>query len=267
MNRWVVSVCATLLLTACAGTDGASPSPSAVAADLEGVTWVLDQVSAEALSATAPPDARVDLTFESADAHGLAACNTYRGSYSLDGDSLTFGEMATTLMACAPEVSDLEAAYLGKLGEATSYSLDGGQLTLAGGDGPGMTFSAESPASLTGTTWNATMIGSADALSGVISGTQPTAEFDETGTVTGTDGCNRYHAPYSTEGDSLTVGKLATTAVACESDIGGQAKDFKAALGGATTFALDGTTLTVYGADGRILLMFSNEAAGSSGGP
>ena len=264
MNRWVVALCVTVLLTACAGTDGASsPSPTADAADLEGVTWVLDQASAEALSATAPPDARVDLTFEAAGAHGLAACNTYRGSYSLDGNSLTFGEMATTLMACASEVSDLEAAYLGKLGEVSSYALDGERLTLAGGDGSDMSFSAESPASLTGTNWNATMIGNANALSGVISGTQPTAEFGKDGSVTGTDGCNRYHGDYSTEEDALTVGALASTMMACETDVSGQAKDFKAALEGATTFALDGTTLTIYGADGRILLMFSNEVTGS----
>jgi heat shock protein HslJ len=267
MNRWVVAVFAAVLLTACAGTEGASsPSPSAASAasaDLEGATWVLDQASAEAMSTTAPPEARVDLTFEAAGAHGLAACNTYRGSYTLDGSSLTFGEMATTMMACEPEVSDLEAAYLAKLGAVTSYSPDGGQLTLSGGDGPDITFSAESPASLTGTDWNATMVGSADALSGVIAGTQPTAKFDEAGSVTGTDGCNRYHADYATEGDSLTVGKLASTLVACESDVSGQAKDFKAAMGGATTFALDGATLTIYGADGRILLMFSNQVTGS----
>jgi heat shock protein HslJ len=51
--------------------------------------------------------------------------------------------------------------------------------------------------------------------------------------------------------------------MACETDVSGQAKDFKAALEGATTFALDGTTLTIYGADGRILLMFSNQVTGS----
>jgi len=249
-----------LVLAACsrqAETPAEGPQSTDGAAGLEDVSWVLDPASATSLSATAPADARVDLVFETRMAHGLSACNTYRGDYTLDGASLSFGALAVTQMACAPEVSDLETAYLAALDGVTGFAVTGNTLVLSG-DGADLSFSAEKPVSLTGTLWNANTIGNPQALTGVLTGTQPTAEFSEDGTVSGTDGCNRYHGTYTVEGDTLSVGKLAISMMACEPDVSQQASDFTAALEGATTFTVDGTSLVLFADDGRMLLVFSS---------
>jgi polar amino acid transport system substrate-binding protein len=63
---------------------------------------------------------------------GSAGCNSYSGSYSVDGSLLTISPMASTLMACdTPEgIMEQEAAFLAALGSAGSYAIDGGQLYI-----------------------------------------------------------------------------------------------------------------------------------------
>ena len=57
------------------------------------------------------------------------------GSYTVDGDTLTFSNLVTTEMACPGPQSDVEAAFLGVLGaEAVDFVIDSGQLTLLAGD-------------------------------------------------------------------------------------------------------------------------------------
>ena len=65
---------------------------------------------------------------------------------------------------------------------------------------------------------------------------QPTARF-EGGRVLGTDGCNRYSAPYSALGNTLEVGpRAATTQMACTPELMKQAESFVAALMGAKNY-------------------------------
>lgn len=236
---------------ACSSTDtDADPD------QLTGVTWVLDAASMSALVDPPPADAVIDLTFQDGDAFGTAACNSYSGSYALDGDGLTFGPLATTQMACEEPLMDLESAYLAALGDVSGYELtDGENLVLTGG-GPSLTFTAEVPLPLVGTTWNLTTIASADALSSTLAGTELTAEFGDDGTVAGTDGCNQYHAEYSVSDGSITIGELAGTLMACEPDVEQQARDFAAAMQGAAAYEIGGTSLTLSDDAGNLLLAF-----------
>jgi heat shock protein HslJ len=63
---------------------------------------------------------------------GSGGCNTYQGTYTVDGESLTFGPLAATLMACSdPEgVMEQEAVFLAQLQSATGYRIDGDQLHI-----------------------------------------------------------------------------------------------------------------------------------------
>jgi heat shock protein HslJ len=63
---------------------------------------------------------------------GSGGCNTYQGAYTVDGDSLTFGPLATTMMACSePEgIMEVEAVVMGLLQSAAGYKIDGGQLHI-----------------------------------------------------------------------------------------------------------------------------------------
>jgi hypothetical protein len=66
---------------------------------------------------------------------GYSGCNRYVGGYTLDGDRLTIGPIATTRMAGEPEVLEAENAFLAALGAAARLVVSEGGLVLSGEDG------------------------------------------------------------------------------------------------------------------------------------
>lgn len=97
---------------------------------VEGPVWDL-VVPDESLTGSGANLALADGT---AAVHG--GCNTYFGSYELDGDSLTFGELAGTRMACGPAETAVEDYFLGALEGVAGYAvLDDGTLQLLDADG------------------------------------------------------------------------------------------------------------------------------------
>jgi heat shock protein HslJ len=97
--------------------------------EIEG-SWLL--VSGTQSGTELPLEASNPLTleFDSELASGHGGCNTFNGSYTLDGTSITFGPIASTQMAC--EALDLETMYMAGLGDVDTVSSDGDQLTLSG---------------------------------------------------------------------------------------------------------------------------------------
>ena len=68
---------------------------------------------------------------------GSAGCNTYSGTYTLDGTSLKIGPLATTMKACSDQaVNDQEQQFLAALQASTTFDHTGNVLTLkaAGGE-------------------------------------------------------------------------------------------------------------------------------------
>lgn len=71
--------------------------------------------------------------------HIKADCNSGSGTYTLEGNNLTLGPAAITLMACGPESMDGE--YLSLLPSVGSVALENGQLVLyPGNEGDKMFF-------------------------------------------------------------------------------------------------------------------------------
>jgi hypothetical protein len=62
---------------------------------------------------------------------GYSGCNRYVGGYTLEGDRLTVGPIATTRMAGEPEVLEAETAFLGALGAAARLVVSEGELILS----------------------------------------------------------------------------------------------------------------------------------------
>jgi uncharacterized lipoprotein YbaY/heat shock protein HslJ/uncharacterized lipoprotein NlpE involved in copper resistance len=60
---------------------------------------------------------------------GSGGCNRLVGSYELNGDRLTFGQMAGTMMAC-PEGGDTEKAFLEALRQVQTWKIVGQHLQL-----------------------------------------------------------------------------------------------------------------------------------------
>jgi heat shock protein HslJ len=66
----------------------------------------------------------------SGDISGDSGCNTFNGSYTVSGSSISIGPLATTQKLCQEEVNAQEQAYLAVLQSATTYSLTSSQLIL-----------------------------------------------------------------------------------------------------------------------------------------
>jgi heat shock protein HslJ len=238
-----------LVLPACAdegggGSGGASTDPDA----LVGVVWRLDDPSIAALADDVPDTAVVSLEFADGSVSGRSACNSYFGDYTADDDgSMSFGALGGTEMACEEPLMALEAAYLSALGEVTGFSLDGGALTLRGGEAP-LTFFEEvppAPLPLVGTTWSLTSIYTGDAVSSTISESEATMTLTQDGSVAGAASCNRFHGTYTTDGDRLSFSELASTKMLCPDDIMNQETIFLGAMAAVEGFAIEGSSLTV----------------------
>ena len=121
-----------LALAACAG---ASPGSGDT---LDGTSWEL-----MAYGETKPiPGTTITATFENGQMSGSAGCNTYFGSYQLNGDKMWVVDMAMTEMACLePEGAlEQELVFAELMRGAQTFQLANGQLQILGADGEVLTF-------------------------------------------------------------------------------------------------------------------------------
>ncbi|MFN8027663.1 MAG: META domain-containing protein [Acidimicrobiia bacterium] len=84
-------------------------------------------------SALSSPVAGSTLTakFDGKQISGDAGCNTFSGSYTIDGENITIGTLASTTRACAdPAVDAQEAQYLQALSLAKTFAVSGDRLDL-----------------------------------------------------------------------------------------------------------------------------------------
>jgi heat shock protein HslJ len=79
------------------------------------------------------------------------------------------------------------------------------------------------------------------------------AVFDQ-GTVSGTSGCNRFSAPYETEGSSLTIGAAASTLIACSEPQASVEAAVLLALADTASYATDASTLTLLDGEDALLV-------------
>jgi heat shock protein HslJ len=94
----------------------------------EGAVWSLISVG----DLEVPAEVGANLYMEAGEANGNAGCNSFSGTYELDGASLSFApEMAVTLAICGGPSQDVEDAHLPALGAVASWSIEGNILSLA----------------------------------------------------------------------------------------------------------------------------------------
>lgn len=121
-------------------TDTASPAQTLSAGDGAEVAaldlvgnWGLDSASVGGSDVALIAEAPVTLEVaEDLQVSGQSACNRYMGSVAVEGTSVTFGQLASTLMACEEAVMAVETAYLTALGAVDEGARSGDSLTLTG---------------------------------------------------------------------------------------------------------------------------------------
>jgi len=101
---------------------------------LEGPTWVVQEMSVDGTMTEPIPETPPYAVFEDGTVAGSSGCNNYNGAYETDGDSMTIGPLASTLMACTSELLGQETFYFGLLAQVDSYEVNGDELALSSGD-------------------------------------------------------------------------------------------------------------------------------------
>ena len=224
---------------------GSMPTP------IDGSAWRLMQLPGTQSAALAKLDRPVTVRFDSGRLSGFAGCNNFSGSYTLDGDQLNIGPVASTQMACPEPGSSIETAFHKALSGTLRYRIDGDDLTLTGASGTSLRFQQEPAPQLSGVNWKVTSFNNnRHAVVGVIGTSSITMSFKD-GQVSGSAGCNNFHGTYATEGSKVQFGPLATTRRACEEPLMTQEREFLAALASAVTWSIDGNVLDMHRADGE----------------
>jgi heat shock protein HslJ len=128
-----VAALAIALTTAACGTTAATPSPlPSGPLDLNGTTWLLLRyLSPDGTSATVPAAVTPTIAFADGTASGSGGCNTFTSPYTLDGDKLEMGPLATTMIACEEPILGVETAYFAALDVVNRAAiLESGELQL-----------------------------------------------------------------------------------------------------------------------------------------
>jgi heat shock protein HslJ len=178
---------------------------------------------------------------------GSGGCNSFGGSFAIEGDAIQFSQLISTERACLnDDVMAQEAAFYEALASAVVYGVDGDELTLIYGDNQTLTFVPLT--ALSNTRWLLTSLGG-ETPTGTI-----TLEFGAGNRAGGSGGCNTFGSGYTISGDAISFQPVISTMMACEPEIMRQEGAFFAALQSAARFTLTDNALTIDYGDGLALV-------------
>ncbi len=121
--KTTIAATTALLLTACSG------GLKVVESDLQHHHWNLAAINGVAVN----PELNSDLEIgEHFTINGMAGCNRFFGSATLEQNRLQADPLASTKMACDPEAQKVETAVLQTLSEGATVNNEGRQLELVG---------------------------------------------------------------------------------------------------------------------------------------
>jgi heat shock protein HslJ len=152
----------------------------------------------------------------------------------------------------------IEKTFRSALTGALRKAISGDRLTLTSASGDALAFQVEPAPTLEGVDWGVTGFNNGrQAVVSPVLGTKLTMTFSG-GMVQGSSGCNTFRAPYTSQGNRLSIGPVTSTRKTCPAeDVMKQEREFLAALESAKVWAMDGGMLDVHRADGeRVLTAF-----------
>lgn len=228
---------------------------------LEGPTWRLASVThADGQLRAVPNRVEATATFANGSVSGSGGCNRYTASYTADAGMLTIGLAASTMMACPKPQTAVEQPFMAALAATMTYKIEAGQLSWLGAGGQTIaTFKVQQPTALKGVTWRATVYNNGrGAAVSLIDGSQITALFGADGTLSGSAGCNRYRATYSTQGSVMIIQTPTATRKMCSTPDGvmQQEGEYLKALTTAATYTIQGQQLELRTAADALVALF-----------
>ena len=194
---------------------------------------------------------QLTLTFENGTVSGRSGCNSFTGSYTEETNHIKIGPVASTRMMCADNnVMTQERIFLQALGSAVRWSVEGDLLDMHRADDQRALTATQAAAPTLAGTWN--VKGFNNGRGGVVSlldNTQLTLSF-ENGRVSGRAGCNTYSGSYTTKGNQIKIGPLATTRMMCaDNKVMTQEREFLKALESVVRWSVQGNELDMHRAD------------------
>ena len=128
MNRLISVFCLSLALNACSTSSSVPDEP------LQDRHWRVVEINGQPVrpgSQAAEPHIVLSQDLR---AHGSDGCNRFNTSYE-SAAGLHFGRMASTMMACAPEVDLVAREFSGALAATANYRIQGRQMELIDAEG------------------------------------------------------------------------------------------------------------------------------------
>lgn len=196
----------------------------------------------------------ITMSIDGTEVTGRAACNAYGGTVTVNGSSISVGELGQTAMGCETEVMAAETAFLTVLGLVTHFEYAEGGLVLSSPEGD-LVFSeavAVPIVELVGTTWVLeTLI--EDETASPVAGDRATLRLAADGRLTGSTGCRALIGRWLEKGGVVIVPELSAEGD-CPDDLWKQdslvvsvvGDEFRADVAGAKL------TLTSMGGDGLV---------------
>ncbi len=227
----------------------AQEKPAATRHPLEGPGWRLTGMPGKDAAALAALPRPVRVRFERGRVTGSSGCNNVMGGYTLDGNRLTLGPLAGSMMACPEPGMSIENAFKAAFAGTLRYSIKGDRLSLTSEAGATLSFEKEPAPRLEGVTWDATGFNNGrQAVVSLVTGTRIAFAFAD-GAIAGSSGCNDFRAPYTAEPGRITIGPVSTSSRTCGEDVMKQEREFQAALKSAVKWAVEGGELDMHRGD------------------
>lgn len=238
-----------LALTSCGGEDASTPAdPNQL--DLAGQTFLSKDVTVNDQAYPLVKGSQLRLSFEDGAIGASAGCNSMSGDATWSSGTLIIdGQgLSMTEMACDEPLMQQDTWFADILTSKPTLLQNDSTLTLTSEDTVIMFTNEEvvvPDASLTGTTWQLDSIVSGDAASSVPEGVKSTLSFADSGDLTVSPGCNNGSGSYTATKDTLTIGPIATTLMACPPPASEVEGAVLGLLQGDVSYSIDGNTLVL----------------------
>jgi heat shock protein HslJ len=121
MMKYIYSLAAIILVAGCTDSGQSGHTP------LLGTTWNLVELNNSKIEHPGPQVPH--LRFETDKLTGNDGCNNFFGAYTLDGNKLKFGMLASTRMAC-PQINELDIEFNKVISITSSYTISSDKLEL-----------------------------------------------------------------------------------------------------------------------------------------
>jgi len=254
----VIAAVAVPSLAAC-GSDTRGPQDDVSITAPTGQVWAWQSLSGADPIEVGSPD-RYTLEFSEDGMYAVRAdCNTGQGGFTFDDGRLVLNPGPMTLAACLP--GSYGSQFVALLGEVTSATRSGDQLTLSLSDGSSMLFeplptsvALGGSVTLGGSKWEVSAYNNGrGGVTTLVAATRMSVAFGEDGTVSGSSGCNTFSGTYTADDSSIELGPAASTQKMCAAEgVMEQEEQFLAALAASSIYEIRGHRLQLRNADGAL---------------